>query len=60
MVPWVGLQCLFVVFPGHTCFLMENNWCHKTSIFGDRYADANGVGPGHIALLSVGDTFPHC
>ena len=23
MVPWVGVQCVFVVFPGHNCFHLD-------------------------------------
>ena len=27
IVPWVGLQCVIVVFPDHTHFLSEDNFC---------------------------------
>ena len=28
-VPWVGLQCVIVVFPDHTNFLVLINWLHS-------------------------------
>ena len=27
MVPWVGLQCVIVVFPDHTHLLFVKEWC---------------------------------
>ena len=32
-LPWVGLQCVSVVFPDHTHLLLEDTWSDKTLVF---------------------------
>ena len=32
-LPWVGLQSVIVVFPGHTHFTLLNNSAHNLTIF---------------------------
>ena len=32
-LPWVGLQCVIVVFSDHTHLLLEDTWSDKTLVF---------------------------